>query len=103
MSIMHMDSGFRAHELAQGGPGFGAIGARPTLSHAAANAARGFAPRAISAAALGGLGRLADFALLALTGLIILRLYVVPIDGFGLRYVIAAALLPIATIVLIGA
>jgi hypothetical protein len=90
MSIMHMDSGFRADQLAGTPASLASAGARTTLSLAAAKAARSIEPRIVSAAALAALARLADFAILALTGLAIFRLYVAPIDGFGFRYLVAA-------------
>ena len=75
---------------------------RTPLNAAAARVAGSLRRRIMSAGMLAALARLADFLALAAAGALIHRLYVVPIDGFELRYPLAYLLLPLAAIVLIG-
>jgi Undecaprenyl-phosphate glucose phosphotransferase len=101
MSITHTESGFVNGRASRSRP------PRPSASRtpfhpAVTGAARGLKRRIASPASLSALTRLADFALLALASLIIFRLYVAPLDGFGLRYLVVALALPLATVVLIG-
>ena len=101
MTIAQNDSAFIAGKPALAGlPTFPA--GRTPLNVAAARVAHGLKHRIVSATFLAAFARLADIAALALTSLAIWRLYVVPIDGFQSHYLIATALLPLATIVLIG-
>ncbi|MYZ48485.1 undecaprenyl-phosphate glucose phosphotransferase [Propylenella binzhouense] len=73
-----------------------------TLSAAAINAARALSPRKVSPVLLGALARLADFGSLAALGAAILWLYVAGTDDVGLRYFAALALVPLATVILVG-
>jgi len=75
---------------------------RTPLNVAAARVARGLKKRIVSATLLAALARLADFALLALAGLAIEWLYVAPLDGYGPRYFVAIAVLPLVTVALVG-
>ncbi len=75
---------------------------RTPLNVAASQVAATLKHRLVTPGILAGLARIADFSALAAAGAIIAYLYVAPNDIVGLGYLLAAVLLPAATIILIG-
>src|SRR5687768_6999063 len=102
MSITHGNPGFGARPFADGPGSRASSGGRPSLGAAATGALGGIRPRIVSVGGLAAFGRLGDLALLVLISLAVFRVYVAPTDGFATRYFLAAAVLPIATVLLIG-
>ena len=103
MNIANSDNAFTSRQ-ATGVPIIPAIlpHGRIPLNVAAARVAHGLKRRVVSATLLAALARLSDFGALFLSSVAIYFLYVVPQDDHSIRYLVAAVVLPLVIVGLIG-